>query len=128
MTEAQRDLARRLVEHPRWEWRGGMAQVQYDDAGVLRGRHVVDGVWYTDIRRAGWSPWLPDLADGATAGVLLAMLWDVHCAATVRRWDYDRPGRVEVYPDDLRQEELVYCGDTLGDACAKALFAAWVQP
>lgn len=57
------ELARRLVAHPRWEWRRG---------AIAQGRRGLPDAWFRVIGE--WSEDPPDLTDAATGGVLLGML------------------------------------------------------
>jgi hypothetical protein len=86
MNQLQIELARKLVAHERWEWKVGMLAI-----GSCGGMDGSIRLWWPVTRHKGergpigihsggntWpismhGPYLPDLADDATAGVLLGM-------------------------------------------------------
>jgi len=96
------ELARRLVAHPRWTWRPGAKAV---------GRRGLPAAWFRVEEPVGrlsgeWADAVPDLADAATAGVLLGML-----------------GRPTTIPCGWVLDW--HRGGTLGEAAARALLSAW---
>jgi hypothetical protein len=86
MNQVQIELARKLVAHERWEWKVGMLAT-----GSSGGMDGSIRLWWPVTRHKGergpigihsggntWpismhGPYLPDLTDDATAGVLLGM-------------------------------------------------------
>jgi len=115
MTEEQTALARRLVEHDRWQWAAmdGVLQVAkgQDDYRT----HLVY-MASTKMRE-----WLPDLGDDATGGVLLGMLvatgrdFAIHAPPNLISGGWD----IDFFGADYHD------GDTLAEACAHALLAVW---
>jgi hypothetical protein len=100
------DLGRQLRAHPRWAWREGMRD--------RRGVRIVDlELW------DGAEP--PDLADDATAGVLLGMLAEMGLLSDVVRQDGSWIVAVDLPEDGLQG----WMGDTLGEAAGYAMLAAW---
>lgn len=79
------DLAKQLTAAPWWRWMPGMAWRWMHRDGVVRvgGRVTTDG--------APSNAW-PDLADPATVGCLLAMLWEADPGVMVRRDQYRGEG------------------------------------
>lgn len=100
------DPAAAIHRHPRFAWREGMKD--------QRGLRVVDlDLW------DGASP--PDLLDPATAGVILHMADDTRALT-----DVVRQGSEWIVAVDLPDEGLSgWAADTLGEAAAYALLAAW---
>lgn len=129
-------IARELAAHPRFEWLPGMlvcadaanppARMVYrdDDEGhtfavaervQMLGRDPGVDAWSDD---AYSGEEVPDLADPATAGVLLAELLDLDPSLHIHR---DGDGYlVHVAPGVCE-----YVGATLGEAVARALLAVW---
>lgn len=100
------DLAAELARHPRFSWREGMR----DASGV----RIVE----LDLHDAS-SP--PDLADPATAGVLLAMIDE-----TRRLTDVVRQAEEWIVAVDLPEDGVQgWASDTLGEAAAYALLGLW---
>jgi hypothetical protein len=129
MTPAETDLARRLVDHPRWRWMAGImtddgARVLLCDDNVrerafpsvdtpssmaLQNRRV-DACGTVGDR-------IPDITDPATCGCLLAMLWDESPNANLaRRAVAGHAGPDSPIPKEYRSP---------GAALASALLAAW---
>ncbi|MEZ4240842.1 MAG: hypothetical protein R3F59_32735 [Myxococcota bacterium] len=99
------DLATKLFRHPRFAWREGMKD--------QRGIRVVD----VDL----WDPdGPPDLGDAATVGILLGWLAEIDLLSDVVRQDGAWIVAVEL-PDGLQG----WMGETMGEAAAAALLAAW---
>ena len=63
---------------------------------------------------------VPDLTDAATGGVLLDMLGDGWLAVCARGWGVHKPGSPISPPR--------HHGETLAEACARALLAEWNEP
>ena len=133
--------AQRLAQHPRWELRDG---VLIGGDGELAGWRVmlVDD-WGTTFTRNGQS-WavgagrlpalalVPDLADDATAGIVLGM---------VRAWAANVDGLVEIYAGTKQAVVVVSIeepgapwatrirrlGETVGDAAGQCLLACWAR-
>jgi hypothetical protein len=104
MSDDDADAAQMLAAHPRFAWRDGMR----DQKGV----RVVD----TDL----WAPSAPpDLADAATAGVLVQML-----AETGRLTDIVVVGDEWAVAVDL-DGPYGLAGSTMGEAAAWALLQVW---
>lgn len=103
MTPEQTALARELAEHPCWPLKRKPS---------TRGFRCDDGIRWVF---PGHGEMLPDLCDAATAGVLLDMLPKV--GAVIRR---ETETLVAVPP-------VLYRGDCLGEACARALLALWKE-
>lgn len=127
MTDAELELARRLVAHPEWEWLGGILVESPDDKRD-RAWRLVAGSWvqeagltYRDMAPRGMAL-LPDLADPATQGCLLVMLTELghfiryESDAHLVQWHW------HVGIDHHWDEST---GATLGEALARALLAAW---
>lgn len=115
MTPEETELARALVALPGWRWAPGMLGTS---PGVHRGLRVLE------VNDAGngmqEGGFIPDISDptGATAGVLLAMLWTADPNAG---WHvHGPPGLVCVHRADGSDEHY---GEALGVACARALVA-----
>ena len=110
------DLARTLAAHPRFRWAAGMRAV---------GRRGLPDAWMRVeeplARLSGeWAQATPDLADAATAGVLLDMLADampLRAVQVVR----ERPNLGTPY----RWWVESYTGSVLGEAAGLALLALW---
>ena len=95
MTESETDLARRLVDHPRWRWMAGImtddgARVLLCDDNVReRAFPLVDtpssmALQNRRVDACGTvGDRIPDITDPATCGCLLAMLWEVYPLASV---------------------------------------------
>ncbi|MEQ1500779.1 MAG: hypothetical protein ABMB14_01045 [Myxococcota bacterium] len=100
------DLAEDLHRHPRWQWREGMRD--------RRGLRVVElDLW------DGESP--PDLADLATAGVLLGVLAEHGALTDVVRQDGEWIVAVELGGEGIQG----WVAATLGEAAGYALLAVW---
>lgn len=107
MNDEQRDLARRLADAIRYRqrppeapqiWRRSRMKCVRDKDGAL----------------------VPDLTDAATGGVLLDMLGDGWLAVRARGWGVHKPGSPISPPR--------HHGETLAEACARALLAEWNEP
>lgn len=115
------DLARALVAHPN----GPKHDTLSDELTVANApggwpRHrAYDGiVWQMDPEAGSSDAWIPDLADPATAGVLLVQLFEADPSMHVHR---DGDGYiVHVAPGVCERS-----GRHLGEAVAKALLAVW---
>lgn len=138
MTTDTLATARALVAHPRFEFRPGML----DQHGCrLTDRHIWDMPrdWQPPADMASNIHWrLPDLADDATAGVLVAMLHEsVSCDVSLfsgfkgERRVYQIRGLawagapVRNDPDGRGAQPLC---EHLGVAIAKALLDVWPTP
>lgn len=115
------DLARALAAHPRWTWEERMVTtcrltiLDGGDRDFVVGHRLGatrdGGGWY-DGPAAGL---VPDLADDGTAGVLLGMLGRAMPLRSVLVCrEQNGTWNVETWQ-----------GDTLGEAGARALLAAW---
>lgn len=105
LTDTQ-DVATRVWRHSRFGWREGMRD--------QRGIRVVDlDLW------DGAAP--PDLEDPATVGVLLGWLAEIDLLSDVVRQDGAWIVAIEL-PDEGLQG---WMGDSMGEAAALALLAAW---
>lgn len=100
------EAAKHLAASERWTWRDGMS-------GPGGGRYV-NGAWIGDPAE------VPDLSDAATVGVLLVMLDETSALRDLVRDSDDWIAAVEI-DGDLRG----YAADTVGEALAWALLAAW---
>ncbi|HHO51604.1 MAG TPA: hypothetical protein ENK18_12200 [Deltaproteobacteria bacterium] len=101
------ELAEQIVHHPRWSWREGMADAQ--------------GVRVVDLDLWTGSDALPDLSDFATAGVLLGVLTETGLFTDVVLQDGEWIVAVDLPGEGLQG----WAADTLGEAAAWALLAAW---
>ena len=122
-------LAQRLAQHPRWGWRAGMRVLSPDAAYVVAAtrrdgsfRLARQGPCRYDKRyviahgpEMAGAGFAPDLADDATAGVLLGM---------VREWQVEHDRDVRVLTG-----KVSCCGghwtETLGEAVGRCLLACW---
>ncbi len=106
------DPAVRLARHPRFGWRDGMLD-------RLGARLVLDAYKHPSVDLPTRHQ-LPNLADPATGGVLLSILDDEGLLTDVVR---DMGGWIVAIrtPDGVQG----YLADTLGEAAAWALLAAW---
>lgn len=87
------NTAKRLAEHPKWEWREGMLAVEpkYGDTKFRLWKRdekywngsVGEGPWYR-VTHEEMTKCFPDLTDWATVGVLLGMCIEAFAAA--RTW------------------------------------------
>ena len=127
--DTERDLEAQLAAHPMWRWAPGMAFLTRSGTGT-RFRLSEEGP------RQGASPVpsaVPDLADPATLGCLLAMLREASDdgATVVRHWRHGSSMWCvygDDYERDLRDQSERGVGDTEGEAIARALLAAWGAP
>jgi hypothetical protein len=113
------DLARKLAAHPRFRWSEGM---RYDENatpgnGLCRGGQ---GRIFDDFDAVPMSA-TPDLADAATAGVLLSWLSP---GVFVRQ--SDPIGDPDVW--SVGTTAGTGWGRTLGEAAARAALALWEVP
>lgn len=128
MTPTEQDLARQLAAHPRWRWMAGMREESGDRISRIEGDRVVyvdregdvescpdDGIYFG----------IPDLADPATLGCLIAMLTDRLLTIGHRREEDDggELWRIVIVADDGRMQG--FRGDTFGEALARAVLDAW---
>ena len=141
-------LARALVIHPKWEWKAGMRAIgRWPDYPVRVfefGENLSDTddireqpLSWRDAREYGdhsyEGPYVPDLRDPATAGVLLEML-PANRIQGVRPLVDDIGGtsgwRVDICRRPMqaatpKSDFDYFIGDTLGEAAAQALLAVW---
>lgn len=101
------ELAEQVARHPRWSWREGMA----DTTGV----RVVDLELWTGADA------LPNLSDFATAGVLIELLTETGLFTDVVLQDGEWIVAVDLPGEGLQG----WAAETLGEAAAWALLAAW---
>lgn len=140
-TPGEPTTAQRLAQHPRWEWREG---VLIGGDGELAGwRVMLVEDWGTTLTRNGQS-WavgagrlpalalVPDLADDATAGIVLGM---------VRAWAAKVDGLVEIHAGTKQAVVVVSfeehgapwatrirrLGETVGDAAGECMIACWAR-
>ncbi|MEQ1564771.1 MAG: hypothetical protein ABMA64_03950 [Myxococcota bacterium] len=106
MSDDEPSLSLQLLVHPRFRWREGMR----DERGV---RLVELDLW------DGTDP--PDLADPATAGVLLQVLAETGLLTDVVRDAGEWIVAVELPEDGVQG----YASDILGEAACYALLQAW---
>lgn len=116
MPPADLDLARTLAAHPRWRWAPGMLALEQATPGM--------GLWRDGRCRlveGADAPWqaVPDLTDHATAGCLLDTFHGLGRAYALI------PTVDGGYTLSMRHDGLAFTGDTLGEALARALLAAW---
>lgn len=108
MNDEQKELARRLARCSQYK----PEPVTADYTRRLCGTRVV-----RDVDGA----LIPDLTDAATGGVLLDMLGP--------GWGSTRDRRVADLPESFRVYPVgagsAWSGDTLAEACARALLAKW---
>ena len=112
------DLARRLVEHPRWCWQPGMAVRPGDTVVAVEGHvvHITDGRSNASFLRMDGTP---DIDHPATNGWLLHWL-DESCVTLMLL----RGGLIFVEWDDASG---VRHRDAFDDV-ASALLAVWGEP
>ena len=109
-------LARAVVTLPGWEWRPGMLTADGERMLV----DVACGLWryiaapYDESDRDMMADAVPDLADDATGGVMLALLATTEPVVRVSVWGSDRVA-VDTESGRLRS----FSGRTLGEAVAK---------
>lgn len=107
MNDEQRDLARRLADAIRY-------------GPQPRKVHVIERSSRMRCVRDRDGALIPDLTDAATGGVLLDMLGDGWLAVRARGWGVHKPGSPISPPR--------HHGETLAEACARALLAEWGDP
>ena len=109
-------LASAVVTLPGWEWRPGMLTADGERMLV----DVACGLWryiaapYDESDRDMMADAVPDLADDATGGVMLALLATTEPVVRVSVWGSDRVA-VDTESGRLRS----FSGRTLGEAVAK---------
>lgn len=130
--QQQIDVARRLVAHPKWQWRAGTrVHDDHGDFGRIRtsigGRILID--WESaEGQQRTWDPisasqsLLPDLEDPGTSGVL-TFLW----LAAIS----DRSRRLAEMTVAQRDEMHRYIGaamcDPEGITAAEAMLGLWAS-
>jgi hypothetical protein len=143
VTPTQADIARKLVALPGWEWRAGMRAIgkwtEYPVRVIGYGERPFDDedahaadpfLWWQEPRGDDGGPYLgpyvPDLSDLGTAGVLLGMLppvpWWTSQADGVYTIDVYMEATGDQHPGDPRNNVSGH-GATLGEAVAAALIA-----
>jgi hypothetical protein len=131
MTETELDLARRLVAHPNFKWALRMRCIGPMGPGTFVGvrspkwfEFVEEGKGYITVRDS--ADYVPDLADPATQGCLIAMLDECVSYIAHRHVDADGDGigkwTVTVYVGDRR---IAIPRMSKGEAYATALLRAW---
>jgi len=113
------DLARKLVEHPRWEWHVGMV----DGLGeAIETEYDADRMREVDLLGGGLlRSELPDIDHPATKGWLLAMLRVVYKNAFAQETSCGW-----LVFSGMSGHAIDYDGSpTEGEALARALLAAW---
>jgi hypothetical protein len=121
MDSESMELARRLVAHPKWEWRLGMIGYSpaYDSRFFVDEKERVPPVM-------GMGSY-PDLDHPSTAGWLLGMLDDCY-AVSIGRKEVDGWWLCECYPtnDSYYDDNAVVRSSTSkGAALARALLEVW---
>ncbi len=101
------ELAEQIARHPRWRWREGMADT--------------NGVRVVDLELWTGADALPDLADFATAGVMIGILTETGLFTDVVLQEGEWIVAVNLPGEGLQG----WAADTLGEAAAWALIAAW---
>ena len=128
------DLARRLVAHPKWEWRAGMLTcngrrilcpadvgTSGDDVGTIEHLGYGDYTWWGD----GLDRECPDITDPATVGVLLAMADDAAgFPVDVRLEPPSGAGHPEHFVAESGSPDFG-SGATRGEALADLLLILW---
>ncbi|MBX2800899.1 MAG: hypothetical protein KTR31_24675 [Myxococcales bacterium] len=101
------ELATQIATHPNWQWREGMSD--------HKKRRVVElDLWDgTDA--------IPDLGDFATAGAMLALLFETGRLTDVVVQDGEWIVAVEVPGEGVQG----WAADTFGEAVAYGLLVAW---
>lgn len=127
MNDEQRELARRMAAHPRFELRAGMLLISGDEhTPVARVLDIGDKwVWFAcggsigpcEPSEAIGEGDHPDLTDAATGGVLLDMLGPGWTVIT-------RSGKVDAHPTGCAGPPAV-SGATMAEACARLMLAKW---
>ena len=129
-TEDCRDLSRRiaatLAAHPQFRWAPGMVWRRTSAGGQglsLQSSRLTEA----DVDQVPGTGFVPDLADAATAGVLLS--W-VPGLRSVQRRDLETGPDWSVRyavprPDDEDRTWTTFPHPTLGEAAATALLAIW---
>lgn len=112
LPDGDENPAVRLAGHPRFAWRDGMR----DHHGA---RCVGAGPALSDSGELG----VPDLADDATAGILLGQL-----AADGTLTDVVRQDDEWIVAVDYGEGVEGYVGATMGEAAAWATLATWGEP
>ena len=109
-------LARAVVALPGWEWRPGMLTVDGERmlVDVACGLMRYIAAPYDESDRDMMADAVPNLADDATGGVMLALLATTEPVVRVSVWGSDRVA-VDTESGRLRS----FSGRTLGEAVAK---------
>jgi hypothetical protein len=138
MTDAELELAQKLAAHPKWKPMDGTLLVPMSGAKARRKRQQGDApharvpFWFVEESGRAFSRndvGIPDLADPATQGCLVAMTREADCRVCVV---HDTGGRDRFYlmvpqwaPGCLWEEAEPGPFATYGEALARALLAAW---
>ena len=123
MTDAELELARRLVASPRWRWMRGMI---CDFGSFVCG----DDEYYifTDSgpKEKEKTSRVPDLSEPATQGCLAAMLREAHDLVSLEwEWEGEEENILFVLWYRAPRGTEYHNGKTYGEALARALLAAW---
>lgn len=131
--------AQKLAQHPRWEWRAGMCALDRFGRSLrlqsdLANEPGLSG-WIVGYEASGGRCWesariaeLPvDLADDATAGIVLGMVraWSDLRGGLVAAGIEANHARVAVTLDDGTGPS--WMDETLGDAAGACLLACWAR-
>lgn len=126
MTDAELELARRLVASPRWRWIRGMT-VRHGELGpclvlLEEKRFVLFAGMCGSTNPKPLVGWLPDLADPATLGCLVALLPLGSGPVDLSIARAPAHGTASIF---IRDERCAFDGETVGEALARALLVAW---
>ncbi len=135
--------AQKLAQHPRWEWQRRMRAVgvdgrRYEIVMRLRGgafvAHPIGRDGTGNLRSVTVEPGdiVPDLADDATAGIVLGMVraWagEQDDGDVMTEWSQgDDDWRVDARRFDPDYIQHAGFGPTLGDAAGACLLACWAR-
>lgn len=116
MTETEQDLARQLAAHPAWRWMNGIRLLYVGPPRLgFDARRVDNG-----DRKEPREEWIPDLADPATHGCLIAALDPWLLDVSRRRYMSDERWTVTIF---LSGRTGHLSAPTFGEALARAWLA-----